>query len=304
MVEVADEWVVLIPAFNAAATISETLESLGKQTLSKSRNIRVILADDASQDNTISVTQQAWHSDWGTLEIWRADKNGGERRTVNRAFDRLRTEGVKWCWVLHADDVAKPDWAESLLTVAQTHLEAASICSSWDNWFPSKGAIHPGEENPKRSPEVILGDLNSASGTLGRGCWWHFSGCMMNLGAFAQVGNFDEEMPQLGDIDWLVRCHLTGLSVVYLPRSLILYRNLASSVSGVSFRTNRDLREAWRIVQRFRGTKGIEAGIRSQVKSRQWQAVRRMLQAFSKGKFKVGLEALKLAFQFATTSIP
>jgi hypothetical protein len=51
-------------------------------------------------------------------------------------------------------------------------------------------------------------------------------------------------MPQLGDLEWVVRCLLAGHDISYLPRTLIKYRMVATSVSSVSFRTNRDMKES------------------------------------------------------------
>ena len=50
-------------------------------------------------------------------------------------------------------------------------------------------------------------------------------------------------MPQLGDFEWLLRCLSKGFDIYYLPRTTMLYRQHARSVSTRSFALARDLDE-------------------------------------------------------------
>jgi glycosyltransferase involved in cell wall biosynthesis len=236
---------ILIPAYNAARTVADTLESIQCQTPSGLKALeRVVLADDGSKDNTIAVAMATWRQESLSFEVWPNECNMGERATCNGAFRRLMSEGVTWCLVLHADDVAKPHWVESLhAQMSDANPRLTSLCCSWDDWLED-GSIIPGEDNPQREIDVVKGTNEAACGTLRRGCWWHFSGCAMHLPRFFEVGVFDEKMPQLGDLEWVVRCLLAGHDISYLPRTLIKYRMVATSVSSVSFRTNRDMKES------------------------------------------------------------
>lgn len=236
---------ILIPAYNAAQTLGETIESIQRQTPAGLRQVdRVVVVDDSSSDETVNVARTAWKLASPGFEVWSNAKNVGERATCNAAFRRLMAEGVEWCFVLHADDLAKPHWLESLQKMTlDLNPTLTSLCSSWDNWL-ANGSIVPGEDNPQRGIDLVKGTDEAACATLRRGCWWHFSGCAMHLPRFFKVGAFDEKMPQLGDLEWVVRCMLAGQDIAYLPRTLITYRMVPTSVSSVSFRTNRDLRES------------------------------------------------------------
>lgn len=285
---------VLIPVYNGTRTLAETLASLAVQELLPSR---VILADDASTDGTIEFAKAHWTHESVPLEIWPAEQNGGERKTVNRAFQRLHAANEPWVAVLHADDVAKPHWLRLMVEATRQYPDSASICASWDDWF-ADGSILPGEDNLEREPEVVAGTVASASGTLKRGCWWHFSGCVMNMPAFHAVGGFDEAMPQLGDIEWLVRCLIGGHHITYLPRTLIRYRNHPGTVSDVSFRTNRDLREAWRIHEQWQHHAGMTDGLQAQARNRCRQSLRRAVTSLLRGRFGVAWEAAHYACRF------
>jgi hypothetical protein len=131
------------------------------------------------------------------------------------------------------------------------HAATASICSSYDGLRPD-GRIVPGEEEPGRAVELIEGTRAAVRSTVLRGCWWHISGCAIRLAAFMELGGFREHMPQLGDWDWLLRALSRGHAIEYIPRTLLLYRLHASSVSSESFRKDRDITEWVEIVARYR----------------------------------------------------
>ncbi|MFO0941597.1 MAG: glycosyltransferase family A protein [Pirellulales bacterium] len=139
------QYTVLIPAYNARTTIEETLDSIQKQDIIGS--VRIIVADDASTDDTVDIATKFFEKNNTNSQVWRSEKNGGERKTVNLAFERLRSEGVRWCFVLHADDVSKMDWLSTLaFEMNAADQKTVSICSSWDDWYADR--IDPGEDRP------------------------------------------------------------------------------------------------------------------------------------------------------------
>ena len=188
---------ILIPAYNASSTIVETLQSIMAQSAEGIQAIeRVVLADDASTDDTVKVAKAAWQHPTVPLEVWQYDQNRGERTTVNCSMRRLLDEGVTVAWVLHADDVAKPHWLETMLPATTDESgPPVSVCSSWDDWDPPSKLL-PGEDRPGAPPVIIEGTPAAAVGTLKSGCWWHFSGCAMHLPSFVDVGEFRRDQVQ------------------------------------------------------------------------------------------------------------
>src|SRR5262249_41499866 len=53
--------------------------------------------------------------------------------------------------------------------------------------------------------------------------------------------------PYSGDLEWLLRCLASGFSVLYIPRSTMLYRQHSRSVSSNSFRRGLDIEERIRL---------------------------------------------------------
>jgi glycosyltransferase involved in cell wall biosynthesis len=242
--------VVLIPAYNAAPTIAATLKAL--QTNPDLINIKsVIVFDDASTDGTAEVAKSAWHSAM-PLEIRRNQRNLGQWPTTNLALGGLPGE-IEWALILHSDDVVKPNWLSLYLEAMQACQDnVATICSSYDCWDSESGRVEPGEEAPNRPAELVPGTAESVIDTLNRGCWWHISGCAIRVQAFHEIGSFEPSMPYCADWEWLLRCLAGRRSVLYLPRSTMLYRQHVTSVAAKSLRLAVDIEEHLRIYEMYR----------------------------------------------------
>jgi glycosyltransferase involved in cell wall biosynthesis len=243
--------VILIPAYNSAATIQVTLESIQKQAQGLERIAAVYLADDSSSDATIAIAQRCWRSVDAPLKILCGRVNLGERANLNRAVASI-SEPYDWLLILHADDIVKPHWLALMMDrMAKCEATIGSICSSWDALM-SDGAFNLGEDDPHRSVVSIAGSEQAVRDTLVLGCWWHLSGCAIRRQTLADVGGFHPQLPQLGDWEWLLRCLSRGWSVEYIPRTLMLYRQSLASVSSISFQIDRDIRERLLILRRYR----------------------------------------------------
>lgn len=185
------------------------------------------------------------------MAIFRNERNIGERATVNRLLKQLG-RGYDWAYILHADDVVKENWLKLYSTkMENAGPRVASICSSYDCWFPESNTVVPGEDDFGRELEIIRGSRESVLGTLARGCWWHISGCAVRMKHFWEIGGFRTDLPQLGDYEWLLRCLKTGYDIEYIPRTTMLYRMHGTSVSSVSFKRGQDLQEQLDIVGQY-----------------------------------------------------
>jgi glycosyltransferase involved in cell wall biosynthesis len=241
---------VVIPAYNASSTIGETLDAL-QNNPGLSRIKAVIILDDCSRDGTVDAAKSAWRSSV-PLEVWSNGGNAGQWSTTNAGLAGLPDE-IEWAFVLHADDVVKPNWIALYFNeMISCSDEVASICSSYDNWFPDSNQVEPGEEKPDCQHVLVYGTRETVLDTLQRGCWWHISGCAIRTRAFREIGSFECRMPYSADWEWLLRCLAKGFSVLYLPRSTMLYRRHTRSVSSNSFRQAQDLRETLQILSAYR----------------------------------------------------
>jgi glycosyltransferase involved in cell wall biosynthesis len=240
---------IVVPSYNRADLIGETLRSLGRQAAGLDDVAAVYLADDCSTDATVAVAVEAW-SGRLPLTVRRGARNVGQFENVNRTLSDLQAVH-EWLLVLHDDDLATPAWLGSMLQRLRTcDATVATVCSSW-NLLHADGSIEPGEQRRLRQDEIVKGTSATVRGTLLRGCWWHFSGSAIRTSALRAIGPFDPTLPQCADWDWLIRCLAGRWDVLYVPESLIDYRQHKGTVSSRSFRGHRDLREQLLLASRY-----------------------------------------------------
>lgn len=103
---------VVIAAYNAAATIGETVRS----ALAQPEAASVVVVDDASSDGTSSAAA-AGDDGTGRLKILRQEHNAGPSRARNRG---LAAGCAEWFTVLDADDIMLPGRLEALLRHSST----------------------------------------------------------------------------------------------------------------------------------------------------------------------------------------
>jgi GT2 family glycosyltransferase len=294
----AQNAVILIPTYNSAIFLSETLDSIESQA--GHGDIAIRIADDASTDDT--VTLAARRRNRCRISISVSSRNRGERRNVSEAMHGLAADGAEWVLLLHSDDVAKPAWLSTMLSrIRGCDEQVASICSSWDDLYPD-GRLVPGEDNLTRDVERISGDLESTRRTLQRGCWWHISGCAIRTRAFQEIGDFDSDMPQLGDLEWLLRCLRSGWAIEYIPRTLVLYRQHLQSVSATSFSASADIVESLTLARKHSDIMSAGQVLSFHIKRAKY-VVLRAGRAFTQHRFGRGVMGLKLIARVAVNAI-
>ena len=230
---------ILIPTYNAGKTISETLKSVDKYLKTKHNISAVYIADDCSSDLTLSKCKETWGHKSTELIILNSDVNLGERGNVNRALVKLKNN-YDWILLLHADDLAKQNWLDEMcLAIERATPNIASISSSYDVLHVNK--IDRGED--ENTTSFIEGNQSSIKDTLNSGTWWHISGCAINLRIFFISGGFNNQMPQYGDMEWILRVFNLGYGIMYISKSLTMYRQIDGSVSSRSFKTHTDIFE-------------------------------------------------------------
>lgn len=107
---------VVVPAYNAARTVAETLESIVAQTLPPRE---IIVVDDGSRDDTLDVLSRYA----GQVTVFSQD-NSGVSATRNRGVREASSEWVAFC---DADDVWHPLKLQVLSAVATDQINAELI---------------------------------------------------------------------------------------------------------------------------------------------------------------------------------
>ena len=110
---------IVVPTYNGASTLHETLMSLAEQT---NHDFTVIYVDDGSRDQTIDLLCCALRPHDRLLQ----KPNSGLYATLNYTLERVETE---WVAFLFQDDVLKPEYVQCCLDLVRKEGQADFI------WF-------------------------------------------------------------------------------------------------------------------------------------------------------------------------
>jgi glycosyltransferase involved in cell wall biosynthesis len=204
---------VIVPAFNAAAFLPVTLQSLQQQTTPAEQ---VILVDDGSTDDTAAIAEAQ-----GATVIRQQRRGPGAAR--NRGLAAATTEFVAF---LDADDWYVPDKIERGVTVL-TELNAA--CLGTDAWVVRGDRIE-GRKNQRRvvptalTMELLLQDNPVVCSTV-----------LARRVAVLDAGGFDEHPDLVATEDFDLWLRMAKREpIAYLPQPLTFYRVHAGSLGANS----------------------------------------------------------------------
>lgn len=121
---------VVVASYNAEHTVLETLESVRNQSY---ENIELILSDDCSKDNTISIAQRWFeknaHYFKGGAHLLTAEKNQGVCANFNKA---IRSSKGDWIKIIAADDILLPNCCEDYVNYILSNTNAQFVTSYVD----------------------------------------------------------------------------------------------------------------------------------------------------------------------------
>lgn len=240
---------ILVPSFDSAATIAETLDSIQRQTELGCID-HVMLCDDGSADDTVAVAQACWNADARLPLRIRTARHGGECANVNSAVAEL-SPIIEWLFILHSDDIAKPNWISTMSRIADTASDSVgSITASWDVLQPD-GRVVAGERESGCEAIVIPANDSSIRNWVIDGCWWKITSCCIRREVFLALGGLDASFLQMYDVDFVLRMLSAGYDVLYVPSSLSLYRVHDRSVTSNNQRLYNDLRDDLKLLRRY-----------------------------------------------------
>ena len=244
--------VALVLSYNDAATVAETIGSIVKQKRA-AELAALVLADDASRDDTVQRAQRA-AGDLVPFEVLTRPRNLGPWPNLNESLHHA-SKVADWAVLMHADDLANEGWLDALLTrIGNCGDDVATISTSWDMLYGAEVKL-TGERSAD-DVRIVRGSTAAVHDTLVKGCWWKISGAAFRTRAFLDIGDFDSSIPQCADWDWSMRALDRGWSIEYIPRPLTVYRQHDATMSTSALRNDVDIRDAIRVLDRFGHTLG------------------------------------------------
>ncbi|MCK1708606.1 MULTISPECIES: glycosyltransferase family 2 protein [unclassified Bradyrhizobium] len=124
---------VVIPAFNASATIDETLRSVRSQS---HRELEIIVVDDGSTDNTITVVRRNLAEDPRISII--EQHNAGVAAARNAGWQVARADFVAF---IDADDLWTHDKIEQQLRALLDGGKRTGLVYSWYDWIDADSCV-------------------------------------------------------------------------------------------------------------------------------------------------------------------
>jgi hypothetical protein len=204
---------IIVPAYNSAATLGETLHSVATQTTS---DWEVVIVNDGSTDATAAIAAEFARRDERIRIL--TQPNGGEAAARNSGIAAARHD---WLVFLDADD-----W------IAPAYLERLSAALAAD---PSLDAIHCGWARVACDGTQVIEQYRPPTGdlfpTLARRAAFAVHACIVRKSLVNSVGRFDTTLKKSPDWDLWQRIARAGAKFGNAPEVLAYYRMTPHSAS-------------------------------------------------------------------------
>jgi glycosyltransferase involved in cell wall biosynthesis len=212
---------VVIPAYNASATIDETLASVRAQT---HRNLEIVVVDDGSRDATTDLVLNQAKVDPRIRLIRQA--NAGVAAARNRGIAEASAELIA---PVDADDLWRPDKIARQVSALDEGGARVALVYTWfasiDAASSVLGLSYPITYQGEVLPEILRSNF------IGNG-----SACLMRKAAVVEVGAYDPSLRARagqGCEDWKLYMLLAEKYEFAVVRDyLIGYRRLPENMSS------------------------------------------------------------------------
>lgn len=208
---------VVIPSYNAAATLGAQLESLTAQTYGG--QFEVVIADNGSSDATHDVVA-AFADRLTLLIVDAADRRGaGHARNVGTAI--AKGDLVAYC---DADDVTDPGWLATLVRAIEGPAGADLVGGGLEHDLLNQSETEWRGRDGSRSLPRPLGFLPFAIS----------ANCATRREVWESIRGWGENFEHGGDdVDFCWRAQLAGYRLEFVPGAIVHYRR-RSSLRGLA----------------------------------------------------------------------
>jgi glycosyltransferase involved in cell wall biosynthesis len=223
---------VLVPAFNDAAYLGQTLASLAKQTFT---DFEVLIQDDCSHDVTRRVADQ-WAADDARFKVETNSRNLGMTPNWNAALGRATG---KYVIKLDGDDAMQNGCIEALVSeMEQAERPYAAYCRT----ISCDADLNP-SASYRGDRAFLFARLDPLSRHVLNGHdlyrisfqdfqIWHSNAAIYRRDDLVNMGGWDTTWGCAADTDLILRVLERGEPICHNPYPGILYRQRTNSVSS------------------------------------------------------------------------
>lgn len=223
----------VVPAYNSAKTLGETLDSLLAQTRG---DWDAVIVDDGSRDESAQVAEAYCARD-RRFRLIRQPNSGA---SAARNTGLFAAEG-EWILFLDSDDWIAPDFLEKMLAAAAENPRAGAIYCSYNRVAPD------GTRLPQDWQEDVAEDPFRS---FARGCPVVIHGIIVRRKLLVEVGGMDVDLVTCEDWDLWQKVARMGVRFVGVPETLAFYRLREGSLSTSTIQMLKDglkvTARAWR----------------------------------------------------------
>lgn len=200
---------VIIPNFNRAELIGETIKNMLQQTLSPHE---VIVVDDGSTDNSVKVVRS-----FGDQVILVCQENSGPAVARNVGLERATGDFVQF---IDSDD---------LCTLNKLRAQVEALIRSgadftYGPWLKTQLSNHQAIYSELPLQQAPLPPKKSPLAWFLRGWVIVFQACMFRRKFIDRVGRYRSDLMPSEDSEFLFRMLKSRPQCVYVPDALVLYR--------------------------------------------------------------------------------
>ncbi len=215
-------WSVMIPVYNCAQYLTETLESVLEQGVDSSE-MQIEVIDDASSDADVEALVSRVGK--GRVKYFRQEQNVGSLCNFATCINRAQGQVVH---ILHGDDRVKKGYYNKLSELFQRHPEAGAVFCRY-TYINEKGhRLH--DRRPEMNEDGILEDWLLKIGEYQR---VQYAAIAVRRDVYEALGGFYGVT--YGE-DWEMWVRIAyHYPIAYTPEVLAEYRRHANSISGQKF---------------------------------------------------------------------
>jgi glycosyltransferase involved in cell wall biosynthesis len=263
---------VVIPTYNGARFIRETLESVFAQTRLPEE---VLVVDDASTDTTVQIVEEMASLVPLRVRVIRLERNsGGPATPINIGIQAAEGELIA---LLDQDDLMLPEKLAMQYEALERHPEVDLALSDYER-FDAEGEIEPSETR-LMALEAVMGPVQNAGPVhvvdaitcltafviycgLPASCSNHF----FRKTFWQRAGGFDPRPVATTDYEFLTRA-IRG-PVVWIDRVLMRKRKHPKNLARFTIQDRLDVLKAQReLVARYRDAKELRDRVADQTQS-------------------------------------
>lgn len=189
---------VIIPTYNRAGLIGETIENVLQQTYT---NIELIVVDDGSTDDTQSVL-----SSYGDRIRWIAQENAGPAAARNRGIAIAKGEIIAF---QDSDDAWHPTKITRQVSLLQRGGDSV-ICCLCNTTVELADRVVRSFELAPVNPSIEEGIWLNATEVLATRCILFNQAAAIRRDVLIRIGGFDESFRLMEDVELALRLSLEG----------------------------------------------------------------------------------------------